>query len=184
MTKLAEQTFNEILLGRGMCAPLKAGVGSESIDTKSIFPLGELSRHELRAYMATIESTLNIPSATDQGGSWLQPSLDSTIEDLTHRYFEAVGEAQPNIVSNVVKTIRRLGPLPRPTYGDRCNVCFLPLPRLRDFRIELLKETPISDRPNEDSSSSCNGCSKTFGASIQSLHVSKQRHRVIGESIR
>ncbi|KAL8878295.1 MAG: hypothetical protein Q9198_003861 [Flavoplaca austrocitrina] len=128
-TRLAERTLSETAKGRGGAIPWLTGDGRSPHGIKIVYPMRDLLRKEITAYMAMaapplrpflVENTLGKKSSAS--------SKNLTIEDLMGQYFESVESNYPSIVANVVRTSGRLVAPPLGSqHHSVCHICRLPL---------------------------------------------------------
>lgn len=127
-TKLAEKTLAETAKGRGFALPWHVTDGETPFGLTFNFPLRDLLKKELVAYVDVVGnplSSLVLESAPTQAS---MNSKNTTIDDLMKQYFESVEENFPSIVSNVVRTTGKLGAPSTTSVTARCALCSMPVP--------------------------------------------------------
>lgn len=129
-TTLAEKTLAETCKGRGFSLPWQVADGRSPLGIFLHYPLRDVLKKELVAYIDLADSELAslvhepYPGATQASTS----SKNTTIDDLMKQYFESVEENFPSIVSNVVRTSAKLEVLAGAESDPCCDLCGMPVP--------------------------------------------------------
>lgn len=126
-TKLAEKTLAETAKGRGFSLPWHVADGETPFGLAFNYPLRDLLKKELVAYVDLVDSplaSLVIDSVPTQAS---MSSKNTTIDDLMKQYFESVEENFPSIVSNVVRTTGKLEATSITNDVSTCHLCSMPV---------------------------------------------------------
>jgi cytoplasmic tRNA 2-thiolation protein 2 len=126
-TKLAEKTLAETAKGRGFSLPWHVEDGKSPFGVTFNYPLRDLLKKELVAYVDIVGSplpSLVLESAPTQAS---MSSKNTTIDDLMKQYFESVEENFPSIVSNVVRTTGKLEATSTTNETSVCDLCSMPV---------------------------------------------------------
>lgn len=126
-TKLAEKTLAETAKGRGFALPWRVADGETPFGLTFNYPLRDLLKKELVAYVDIVGSplpSLVLDSAPTQAS---MSSKNTTIDDLMKQYFESVEENFPSIVSNVVRTTGKLEATSTTDDTSICDLCSMPV---------------------------------------------------------
>ncbi|KAF1846994.1 uncharacterized protein K460DRAFT_280820 [Cucurbitaria berberidis CBS 394.84] len=165
-TRLAEKTLAETAKGRGFSLPWQTADGLTPFGMNFHYPLRDVLKKELVAYINMSENKLaslvheSSPGATQASMS----SKNTTIDDLMKQYFESVEENFPSIVSNVVRTAGKLEIAASTTSDLHCSLCSMPVPGGR-FGIHGWggdQQDGIDVQSAEGSSRLCYGCTRSI----------------------
>jgi cytoplasmic tRNA 2-thiolation protein 2 len=128
-TKLAELTLAETAKGRGYFLPWQTADGESPSGMPFYYPLRDLLKKELIAYVDISDPSLS-PLVHEPSTGATQASMSSkntTIDDLMKQYFESVEENFPSIVANVVRTTGKLEATSSSSSSPRCSLCHMPV---------------------------------------------------------
>ena len=125
-TRLAEKTLAETAKGRGFALPWQLSDGSSPHGLAFKYPLRDLLKKELAAYVSLVEPPLT-PFVNSGQVSRAFNFKNTTIDDLMTNYFESVEESFPSIVANVVRTSSKLGANQPLGGSERCGICEMPI---------------------------------------------------------
>ena len=161
-TRLAEKTLSETAKGRGVTLPWLTADGSSSDGTHRVYPLRDLLRKELEAYVSMISPSL-APLINVAPSQMPTSSKDNTIDNLMSQYFKSVEQNYPSIVSNVVRTSGRLV-VPSTSEGnDMCFVCGYPIVNESSSWDQLNPMVPqlANGNDSEKGETICYGCARS-----------------------
>ena len=125
-TRLAEKTLSETAKGRAVGLPWLTTDRSSSDGTNCTYPLRDLLRKELGAYVSMTSPPLT-PLICEAPSQMPTSSKDTTIDDLMIQYFESVEQNYPSIVANVVRTSGKLVAPSTISFTNACAICRYPI---------------------------------------------------------
>ena len=161
-TRLAEKTLSESAKGRAIALPWLTADGSSSDGTTCIYPLRDLLRKELGAYVNMTSPPLT-PLICEAPSQTPTSSKDTTIDGLMAQYFESVEKHYPSIVANVVRTSGRLVAPSASEGSDACAICGYPIVNKSWGGDQLDSAIPqlADSNGSEHGKALCYGCART-----------------------
>ena len=161
-TRLAEKTLSETAKGRAIALPWLTADGSSSDGTNCTYPLRDLLRKELGAYVSMTSPPLT-PLICEAPSQTPTSSKDTTIDDLMTQYFESVEQNYPSIVANVVRTSGKLVAPSTREGTNACAICGYPIVNESwggDQSDSAVSQSADGNRSEHDKAL-CYGCART-----------------------
>ncbi|CAF9908138.1 cytoplasmic tRNA 2-thiolation protein 2 [Imshaugia aleurites] len=161
-TRLAEKTLSETAKGRGISLPWLIADGSPSHGINCTYPLRDLLRKELGAYVSMTLPPLT-PLVCEAPSQTPTSSKETTIDGLMTQYFESVEQNYPSIVANVVRTSGKLLAPSILEDIDACTLCGCPIANMSWGGDQLDSAVPrLADGSgSEHGKAICYGCART-----------------------
>lgn len=125
-TRLAENILAETAKGRGFALPWLAHDGVSPFGVNFLFPMRELLKKEVRAFVHALPSKLGELCLDEPTGRIPFSKRATTIDDLMKEYFQSVEESYPSIVTNVMRTSSKLA-IPPNDDTSPCGLCHMPV---------------------------------------------------------
>ena len=160
-TRLAEKTLSETAKGRAVGLPWLTADRSSSDGTNCTYPLRDLLRKELGAYVSMTSPPLT-PLICGALSQMPTSSKGTTIDDLMTQYVESVEQNYPSIVANVVRTSGRLVAPSTVNCTKVCAICRYPIVNESWGGDQLDSTVPQSadDNQSEYGKATCYGCAR------------------------
>ncbi|KAJ8607513.1 hypothetical protein MRB53_040223 [Persea americana] len=163
-TRLSEKILAETAKGRGFALPWLVNDGESPYGPRFCFPLRDLLRKEVSAYVRLTQPALGNLVERSPVAQNRVSSRNVTIDGIMQDYFESVEDNYPSIVTNVTRTVGKLEPPSASSRTSSCTTCGLPYdhgqPGLLDWAGN--QETRYSNDGAELTPGTCYGCTRTL----------------------
>lgn len=161
-SRLAEKTLSATAKGRGVTLPWLTADGSPFNGINCTYPLRDLLRKEIGAYVSMTSPPLT-PLICEAPFQTPTSSKDTTIDGLITQYFESVEQSYPSIIANVVRTSGKLLAPSTSEDTNACAVCGYPIVNMSWGGDQLDSAIPQFANGNESGCDKaiCYGCART-----------------------